>query len=176
MRFKDRESAERVQAWLLERVSKQGYHLNSIETRISSNEDGTFDVRMRVPCQLGQEHAVNGRMKKSDIYKLAKLLHHKIIPGIVAIPAVLYFPHEVVEQLNELCRARGLTAEQLMAEAIKAQRPRFDQFIEDVMAPRKPGEPPTWPKDPLYCLACGTMRHFARNFLLLKRIRSHSSK
>src|ERR1700730_647447 len=48
MYFKNRESAERVQAWLLERVSKE-YHLNSIETRISSNADGTFDVRMTVP-------------------------------------------------------------------------------------------------------------------------------
>jgi hypothetical protein len=31
MYFKDRKSAERVQAWLLERVSKR-HHLNSIET------------------------------------------------------------------------------------------------------------------------------------------------
>jgi len=49
MYFKDKESAERVQAWLIERVSKN-FHLNSIKTRISSNADGTFDVRMRVPC------------------------------------------------------------------------------------------------------------------------------
>jgi hypothetical protein len=49
IKFKDRESAERVQAWLLEGVSKH-HHLNSIKTSISSNEDGTFDVRMRVPC------------------------------------------------------------------------------------------------------------------------------
>jgi hypothetical protein len=48
MYFKDKESAERVQSWLLERVSKK-YHLNSIETRISSNKDGSFDVRMTVP-------------------------------------------------------------------------------------------------------------------------------
>jgi hypothetical protein len=49
MYFRDRESAERVQAWLIERVSKK-VHLNSIKTRISSNADGTFDVRMSVPC------------------------------------------------------------------------------------------------------------------------------
>jgi hypothetical protein len=48
MNFRDRESAERVQAWLLERVSKR-YHINSIETRINSNADGTFDVSMTVP-------------------------------------------------------------------------------------------------------------------------------
>jgi hypothetical protein len=107
-------------------------------------------------------------MKKADLYKLAKLLHDKVIPGITAIPAVLYFPHEVVDQLNEICRVRGLTPGQLMAEVLKAQRPRFDQFVEDVMKPRKPGEPTAWPKDPLYCLACGTMRHFARNFMLLQ--------
>jgi hypothetical protein len=106
-------------------------------------------------------------MKKSDLYKLAKLFHDKIPSVITAIPAVLYFPHEVVEQLNELCRARQLTAQQLMAEVLKAQRPHFDRFIEDVLTPREPGEPPTWPEDPLYCLACGTMRHFARNFLML---------
>jgi hypothetical protein len=48
MYFKDKESAERVQAWLLERVSKR-HHLNSIETRINRNADGTFDVSMTVP-------------------------------------------------------------------------------------------------------------------------------
>jgi hypothetical protein len=48
MYFKDRESAERVQAWLIERVSKK-VHLNSIETRINKNADGTFDVSMTVP-------------------------------------------------------------------------------------------------------------------------------
>jgi hypothetical protein len=52
MRFADKESAERVQAWLLERVSKR-YHLNSIETRINSNADGTFDVSMTVPDRAG---------------------------------------------------------------------------------------------------------------------------
>jgi hypothetical protein len=48
MYFKDRESAERVQAWLIERVSKYCY-LNSIETTIDSNADGTFGVSMTVP-------------------------------------------------------------------------------------------------------------------------------
>ena len=47
--FKDRESAERVQAWLIERVGKHCY-LNSIETEINSNPDETFDVSMTVPC------------------------------------------------------------------------------------------------------------------------------
>jgi hypothetical protein len=48
MYFKDKESAERVQAWLLERVGKH-HPLNSIRTRICSHKDGTFDVRMTAP-------------------------------------------------------------------------------------------------------------------------------
>jgi hypothetical protein len=49
MYFKDRESANRVQAWLLERVSRR-HPLNSIKTRIKTNPDGTFGVSMVVPC------------------------------------------------------------------------------------------------------------------------------
>jgi hypothetical protein len=52
MMFKDQESAERVQGWLLERVRKD-YPLNSIKTRINSNPDGRFDVRMSVPNPFG---------------------------------------------------------------------------------------------------------------------------
>jgi len=48
MYFKDKESAARVQAWLIKRVSKR-HSLNSIETRINRNKDGTFDVKMSVP-------------------------------------------------------------------------------------------------------------------------------
>ena len=46
-----------------------------------------------------------------------------MLSGIVAIPAVLYFPAEVFEQLNELCRLRQLKPSQLMTEALKSQRP-----------------------------------------------------
>jgi hypothetical protein len=49
MYFKDKESAERVQAWLIARVSRT-FHLNSIKTYIRSHDNGTFDVRMFVPC------------------------------------------------------------------------------------------------------------------------------
>jgi hypothetical protein len=107
-------------------------------------------------------------MKKPDRRNFATFLRQdKMMNAITAVPAVLYFPHTIVEQLNEFCRARQLSAQQLMVETLKSQEPRFDQFVEYVMTPRKPGEPPTWPEDPLYCLACGTMRHFARNFLML---------
>jgi hypothetical protein len=105
-------------------------------------------------------------MKKSNRSKLATLLRQdKILGTITAIPAVLYFPAEVVEQLNELCRLRQFTAKELMTEAFKSQRPRFDQFVEEVLAPLKPGESTTWPEDPLYCLAYGAMGHFTRSFL-----------
>jgi hypothetical protein len=50
MYFKDRESAERVQAWLLQQVSERGAHLNSIQTYIRSHANGTFDVRLFIPC------------------------------------------------------------------------------------------------------------------------------
>jgi hypothetical protein len=49
MKFKDRESAERVQAWLIARVSRD-VHLNSIQTQINSNPAGTFEVSMTIPC------------------------------------------------------------------------------------------------------------------------------
>ena len=46
MKFKDKESADRVQAWLIERLSK--HYRNNIETKINSNVDGTFDVSLTV--------------------------------------------------------------------------------------------------------------------------------
>src|ERR1700739_4684194 len=105
-------------------------------------------------------------MNKADRRKLARLFQQdEVISGVVAVPAVLYFPREVWEQLNELCRLRQLSPGQLMAEAFKSQFPRFDQFVEEVMTPRNPDEPNVWPEDPLYCLACGTMRHFMRTFV-----------
>jgi hypothetical protein len=48
MSFKDKESAERVQAWMIQLVGER-HHLNSIQTEIISNLDGTFEVSMTVP-------------------------------------------------------------------------------------------------------------------------------
>jgi hypothetical protein len=105
-------------------------------------------------------------MKKADRRKLAALIRqHKMLSSIVAIPAVLYFPPEVVEQLNELCRLRQLSPKQLITEAFKSQETRFDQFVEEVMTPLAPGESQAWPEDPLYCLACVMMLHFVRTFI-----------
>lgn len=91
--------------------------------------------------------------KKSD-YDL-------LVDGI-AIPAVLYFPREVLGQLNELCHLRGLTPAQLILEAIKSQDNRFEQFIKEVWTPLKPGEPEIWPEDPLYSLASVLVLHLFR--------------
>ena len=50
MYFKDRESAERVQGWLLEELVRTDYaRLEDIETRINSNPDGRFDLYASVP-------------------------------------------------------------------------------------------------------------------------------
>jgi hypothetical protein len=76
----------------------------------------------------------------------------------------LYFPPEVLKQLNEFCTVRRLTPSQLMAEAFKRQDASVDQFVEEVVTPLKPDDPFIWPKDPLRCLVCATMRHFIWTF------------
>jgi len=48
-------------------------------------------------------------------------------------PAVLYFPPEVLGQLNELCELCGLTPAVLICKAIESQDARFDQFIHELM-------------------------------------------
>jgi len=56
MLLKDKASAERVQAWLIEQVSKD-CDPNGIETAIDGNADGTFHVSLTTPCTW----AKNGR-------------------------------------------------------------------------------------------------------------------
>jgi hypothetical protein len=105
-------------------------------------------------------------MKKADRKKFAQYLREdKLLSQIPAIPAVLYFPPEVLGQLNELCSMRQLTVHQLMTEALKSQETRFDQLIDEVMTPLKPGESTAWPEDPLYCLACVMLLQWMRLFV-----------
>jgi hypothetical protein len=105
-------------------------------------------------------------MKKADRKKFAQYLREdKLLSQIPAIPAVLYFPPEVLGQLNELCSLRQLTVQQLMMEAMKSQQHRFDQLIDEVMTPLKPGESTAWPEDPLYCLACVMLLQWMRLFV-----------
>jgi hypothetical protein len=105
-------------------------------------------------------------MNKSDRKKFARYLREdNLLSQIPAIPAVLYFPPDVLGQLNELCSLRQLTVQQLMMEAIKSQQQRFDQLIDEVMTPLKPGESTAWPEDPLYCLACVMLLQWMRLFV-----------
>jgi hypothetical protein len=104
-------------------------------------------------------------MNKADRRKFVRYFRKdKLLSQIPAIPAVLYFPPDVLGQLNELCNMRQLTVQQLMMEALKSQEYRFDQLIEEVMTPLKPGESTAWPEDPLYCLACVTLIQWIRTF------------
>jgi hypothetical protein len=87
--------------------------------------------------------------------------YRQLVDGL-STPAVLYFPPEVLGQLNELCELRRLTPAQLIVEAIKSQDARFEEFITEVWTPLKPGEPEIWPEDPLKSLACVLVIHLFR--------------
>jgi hypothetical protein len=86
---------------------------------------------------------------------------------LTSIPAVLYFPSDVLGQLHELCSLRQFTPHQLIDEALKSHSSRFEKFVEEIMTPLAPGEPEIWPEDPLYALACVTMLHFMRTFTMM---------
>jgi len=86
---------------------------------------------------------------------------------IVQIPAVLYFPPDVLEQLNEFCEYNEYTPGQLVAWAIKLQIPHWDEFYTFVTTPLKPGESEDWPEDPLFALACVAFLHWIRTFIKL---------
>lgn len=108
-------------------------------------------------------------MNKANRQKIERMLKqgrnpHKEIAGI---PAVLYFPPKILRQLNQFCEYNECTPGQLVAGAFKAQDARWEEFIEEVMTPLKPGESEAWPEDPLYCLACVAMLHFVRAFMKL---------
>jgi hypothetical protein len=66
--------------------------------------------------------------------------------------------------LNELCVLKRITPTRLIDEAINSQGARWEEFIEEVTIPSKPGEPEIWPEDPLYILARVLMVHLIRVF------------
>jgi len=80
----------------------------------------------------------------------------------VAAPAVLYFPPEVLDQLNELCELKAVSPGQLISEALKSQDERHEQFLKEVTTPLKPDEIEILPEDPLYILACVVTIHLFR--------------
>jgi hypothetical protein len=87
--------------------------------------------------------------------------YRQLVDGL-STPAVLYFPFDVLGQLNELCELHRLTPAQLIIEAIKSQDARLEEFIEEVMTPLEPGEPEIWPEDPLKSLASVLLIHLFR--------------
>jgi len=53
-------------------------------------------------------------MNRPDHWNLAQFLND------IRMPAVLYFPPEVLGQLNEICELREMTSAQLISEAIQS--------------------------------------------------------
>ena len=88
----------------------------------------------------------------------------RMLTQIVAIPATLYFPTCIVEELNEICERLGYTPEQLVIEALKGQIDYWNEFYEHVMTLPVEPEDLVWPKDPVFCLACVTTVHIIDSF------------
>jgi hypothetical protein len=89
----------------------------------------------------------------------SRLAQKQMLEQIVAIPATLYLPTSIVDELNEICATLGYTPEQLVIEALRGQIDYWNEFYEHVMT--LPVEPQDlgWPKDPVFCLACVTTVH-----------------
>jgi hypothetical protein len=88
----------------------------------------------------------------------------EITSDVTSIPGTLYFTPEVFDQLNELCVLKRITPTRLIVEAINSQGARWEEFIEEVTIPSKPGKTEIWPEDPLYILARVLMVHLIRVF------------
>jgi len=107
-------------------------------------------------------------MKRPNHRKLSQRIEQELrTHELVSMPAVLYFPPDVLDQLNELCELCQLTPVQLIALAFRSQDNRWDEFADEVLTPCKPGETVVWPEDPLYALACVAMVHFVRTFVIM---------
>ncbi len=87
-----------------------------------------------------------------------------MLEQIVALPATLYFPSDIVLQLNEACVVLGYTPEELVVEALKGQVERWDEFFQYVSTPPARPADLIWPTDPLFCLACVATVHFINTF------------
>ena len=83
----------------------------------------------------------------------------RMLTQIVAIPATLYFPTSIVDELNEICERLGYTPEQLVIEALKGQIDYWNECYEPVMTLPVEAEDFVWQKDPVFCLACVTTIH-----------------
>jgi hypothetical protein len=63
----------------------------------------------------------------------SRVAQKRMLEQIVAIPATLYFPTSIVDELNEICERLGYTPEQLVIEALKGQIDYWNEFYEHVM-------------------------------------------
>jgi hypothetical protein len=97
--------------------------------------------------------------------KLAQFLGKQKLDAVTGTPAILYFPPEVLERLNALCVEFNFSPFELITEALKPQRDRWEEFVEEVMTAAKPWETEVWPGDPMYALACVTMSQIMRNLV-----------
>lgn len=103
--------------------------------------------------------------KRPHRRKLAQSLWQQKLDAVTRTPAILYFPPEVLERLNELCVEFDCSPLELIMEALKPQRDRWEEFVEEILIPIKPWETQIWPDDPMYALARATMTQIMRNLI-----------
>ena len=103
--------------------------------------------------------------KRPNRRKLAQFLGQQKLDAVTRTPAILYFPPEVLERLNALCVEFRCSPLELIMEAFKPQQDRWEEFVEEVMAPVKSWETKVWPEDPMFALACVSMNQIMRNLI-----------
>ena len=94
----------------------------------------------------------------------SRVARKRMLEQIVAIPATLYFPASIVDELNEICETLGYTPEQLVIKALKGQIDYWNDFYEYVTTLPIKSEDFVWPKDPVFCLACVATVHIIDSF------------
>jgi hypothetical protein len=102
--------------------------------------------------------------KRPHRRKLAHYLGQQKLDAVTRTPAILYFPPEVLERLNALCVEFDCSPLELIMEALRPQRDRWEEFVEEIMTPIRPRETEVW-EDPMYALACVTMIQIMRNLI-----------
>jgi hypothetical protein len=107
--------------------------------------------------------------KRPNRRRLAQHLGQQRLDAVTTTPAILYFPPEVLERLNALCVEFDCTPLELIVEAFKPQRDRWEEFVEEVITPVKPWETEAWPDDPMYALACATMVQIMQNLIRITK-------
>lgn len=78
--------------------------------------------------------------KRPNRRKLAQFLGQQKLDAVTRTPAILYFPPEVLERLNALCVEFQCSPLEPIMEAFKPQHDRWEEFVEEVMAPLKSWE------------------------------------